>query len=118
MVEYSLSLDLVFSSLADPTRRDILDRVTGKELSISEVAEPYNLTFAAVSKHLKVLEQAKLIVKKRRGKHQFVQASPSALKDAAEYLSHYEKLWSERFDSLDELLKEEKKHGRNYNRGY
>jgi DNA-binding transcriptional ArsR family regulator len=59
MVEYTLDLDNIFFSLADPTRRDILKRVSAKDLSISEIADPYHLTFAAISKHIKVLEKAK-----------------------------------------------------------
>jgi DNA-binding transcriptional ArsR family regulator len=106
MVEYTLSLDSVFSSLADPTRRDILRRLINQELSISAVAKPYDLTFAAVSKHLKVLEKAQLIIKQRRGKEQMVSVSPLALKDAADYLENYRVLWDERFQNLDKLLKE------------
>jgi DNA-binding transcriptional ArsR family regulator len=106
MVEYTLSLDSVFSSLADPTRRDILRRLINQELSISAVAKPYDLTFAAVSKHLKVLEKAQLIIKQRRGKEQMVSVSPLALKDAADYLENYRMLWDERFQNLDKLLKE------------
>jgi DNA-binding transcriptional ArsR family regulator len=67
MVEYTLSLDSIFSSLADPTRRDILRRLITQELSISELAKPYDITFAAVSKHLKVLERAQLIIKRGHG---------------------------------------------------
>jgi DNA-binding transcriptional ArsR family regulator len=106
MVEYALSLDSVFSSLADPTRRDILRRLIKQELSISEIAKPYDITFAAVSKHLKVLEKARLVIKQRRGKEQMVQVSPLALKEAADYLENYRMLWDERFQSLDKLLKE------------
>jgi DNA-binding transcriptional ArsR family regulator len=105
MVEYALSLDSIFSSLADPTRRDILRRLINSELSISEIAKPYDLTFSAISKHLKVLEKAQLIIKQRRGKEQMVQVSPLALKDAAEYLENYRLLWDERFQRLDKLLK-------------
>jgi DNA-binding transcriptional ArsR family regulator len=60
MVEYTPSLDSIFGSLADPTRRDILQRVAGRELTVSQIAEPYDLSLAAVSKHLKILERAKL----------------------------------------------------------
>jgi DNA-binding transcriptional ArsR family regulator len=106
MVEYTLSLDSIFASLADPTRRDILRRLINQELSISDIAKPYDITFAAVSKHLMVLEKARLIIKQRRGKEQMVQVSPLALKDAADYLENYRLLWDERFQSLDKLLKE------------
>ncbi len=107
MVEYTLSLDSIFSSLADPTRRDILQRVSLQALTVSDVAKVYDMTLAAISKHLKVLERAQLIRKERRGKQQFVIASPIAVQNAAEYLRGYEALWSERFDRLDQLLKED-----------
>jgi DNA-binding transcriptional ArsR family regulator len=98
MVEYSVQLDAVFSSLADPTRRDILQRVSLTELSVSDIAVRYDMTLAAISKHLKILEQAGLITKRRQGKHQLVSAAPGAFKDASEYLRQYEQLWNQRFD--------------------
>lgn len=104
MVEQALQLNFIFSALADPTRRDILKRVGKTELSIGEIAKYYNLTFAAVSKHLKVLEKAKLIFKRREGKQQMVQVSPAAIKDAAKYLEQYEAMWNTRLDSLEQYL--------------
>jgi DNA-binding transcriptional ArsR family regulator len=104
MVEYSLSLDDTFGALADQTRRDILRRVSRAELSIGEIARFYDLTFAAVSKHLKVLEKAKLIVKERRGKERIVRISPGALANADNYLEFYRKLWEERLDTLDNYI--------------
>jgi DNA-binding transcriptional ArsR family regulator len=106
MVEYALNLDSIFGSLADVTRRDILQRVLDRELTVSEVAAPYDMSLAAVSKHLKILEHARLIVKRRRGKQQLVTAAPEAVKTAADYLQEYEALWEERFSALDTLLKE------------
>jgi DNA-binding transcriptional ArsR family regulator len=108
MVECIMNLDEVFGSLADPTRRDILNRVAKRQLSISEIAASYDLTFAAVSKHLKVLERAKLVMKHRRGKQQFVQLAPSALKDANDYLKYYQSFMEANLDSLEQYLKEEK----------
>lgn len=105
MVEHVLNLDSVFGALADPTRRDILKRIGKAQLSISEIAKFYDLTFAAISKHLKVLENARLILKHRKGKQQIVELSPVALRDAASYLQEYEKLWNNRLDSLEEYLK-------------
>ncbi len=107
MVEYTLSLDSIFGSLADPTRRDILNRVSENELSVSEIAQPYDFTLAAISKHIKILEKAKLVIKRRQGKQQFVQVSPLAFKDATTYLENYQKLWDERFDVLEEYLSKE-----------
>jgi len=104
MVEYILNLDSIFGSLADPTRRDILRRVADQELSVGEIAKPYDLTFAAVSKHLKVLEKARLIIKRRRGKEQMIQLAPRALADAAEYLQWYQQFMGARLDSLEEYI--------------
>lgn len=106
MVECIFNLDTVFSSLSDPTRRDILKRVSETELSVNEIAEPYPLSIAAVSKHLKVLELAQLITKRRSGKQKLVGLTPYAFKDATDYLQYYERLWSERFDSLEQYLSE------------
>ena len=109
MSAQAAELDGVFNSLADPTRRDILKRVSIKELTIGEIAQHYKMSFAAISKHLKVLEKAKLIVKSRKGKQQVVHISPTAFKDATDYLEYYRKLWEERLDSLEEYLKNESK---------
>jgi DNA-binding transcriptional ArsR family regulator len=109
MVEYILSLDSIFGSLADPTRRDILRRVSKKELTVSEVAKPYKLTFAAVAKHLNVLEKARLITKRRRGKEQMVTVSPQAFFEAEQYLRNYQAIWEARFGSLEQLIMKEKK---------
>jgi DNA-binding transcriptional ArsR family regulator len=106
MVEYTYPLDSIFSALADPTRRDILQRVSQVEMTVSEIAQHYSLTLAAVSKHLKVLENAKLIVKRRQGKEQHVQTAPAALASAADYLDFYRKLWDQRLDSLENYLME------------
>jgi DNA-binding transcriptional ArsR family regulator len=107
MVEYTFSMNEVFGSLADPTRRDILQRLTRSQLTIGQIAQPYDLTFAAVSKHLQVLEKAKLIIKRRRGKERIVQLAPQALTGAADYLEQYRRQWEERFEQLDQLLKED-----------
>lgn len=106
MVEYNIQLDLVFSSLADPTRRDIFWRVSQREHTISEIAENYKMSFAAISKHLKVLEKAKLIAKRQKGRQQIISAELTTLKSVEDYLSQYEKLWNKRFDALDKILKE------------
>lgn len=105
MVEYTLQLDSIFSSLADATRRDILRRVLQAELSISEIAEPYDMSLAAISKHIKILEKARLIMKRRHGKQQLITADPTTLQQATEYLYNYQTLWTDRHDVLEELLK-------------
>lgn len=107
MVELCLDpfgLDSIFHSLADPTRRDILRRIGRKAMSVSDVAEPYDMSLAAVSKHLKILEKAKLILKKRKGKELMIVPVLETMNDAAEYLRAYEKLWNDRLDSLERYL--------------
>lgn len=105
MVE-SIILDNLFTALADSTRRSILERVAKAEMSIGEIAQHYSLTFAAVSKHIKVLERAQLITKRRRGKEQVVIIVPSTVMVAQKEIERYAKIWGDRFDKLDALLKE------------
>jgi DNA-binding transcriptional ArsR family regulator len=104
MVEYTAQLDSIFASLADPTRRDILARVARAELSISELVADYNMSFAAVSKHLKIMEHARLIVKRKEGKKQMVSLAPDALMSADQYLEQYRQMWQSRYDKLDKLI--------------
>jgi DNA-binding transcriptional ArsR family regulator len=108
MVEYTSTLDDIFSSLADPTRRDILRRLRPGEQTVGELASHYDLTFAAISKHLQVLERAKLVRKRRQGREQRVELSPKSLGKADKYLEQYRVLWEGRLDSLGELLKNTK----------
>ncbi len=105
MVERSINLDNLFQALADQTRRDILRRVAQTELSISTLAEPYKLSFAAIAKHIKVLEAARLIVKRREGKQQIVSIVPTTMAIATTHLEQYEKMWATRFDALEDLLR-------------
>ena len=107
MVEYTLNLDNVFGSLADATRRDILRRLSGKELSVNEVAEHYSLTLAAISKHLKVLEQARLISRRRQGRQSYVTLDPATIRSAEDYLQQYGVMLSQRLDALDNYLTKE-----------
>jgi|SRR5688572_21887400 DNA-binding transcriptional ArsR family regulator len=107
MVERDAYLDSLFGSLADPIRRDMLQRLISAQYTVSQLAKNYSVSFAAVAKHLNVLEKAKLVVKERRGKEQVVSIAPAALRDASEYLARYEALWNKRFDALDNLLKEQ-----------
>lgn len=104
MVEYVFPLDAIFAALADPTRRDILQRLCAHEMTVGEVAEPYDMSLAAISKHLKILEKARLILKRKHGKERLVSVSPYAFKDASDYLEEYRHLWEERLDSLGRYL--------------
>lgn len=109
MVEYSLRLDLIFNSLANPTRRDIFQRVIREDQTVGQIAEHYKMSLAAVSKHLKIMEKAMLISNRRKGRQHIVTAEPTTLITVQEYLVQYEKLWEKRLDSLEELLKKEAK---------
>lgn len=104
MVELTLQLDTIFGSLADSTRRDILKRVSKKDLTISEIAKPYTMSFAAIAKHVGVLEKARLVTKRRNGKEQIISASPKTIMLATSHLVTYEKMWEERFNRLEQLL--------------
>ena len=99
-------LSRVFGALADPTRRAILERLSQGEAGVQELAKPFDMTLPAISKHLKVLEKAKLI---RRGKDK--QWRPctldaKALKRANDWIAEYRQFWEESFERLDEYLKE------------
>ena len=107
MVEYSLQLDAIFGCLSDPTRRDILTQVANAELSVGELVQKYNVSFAAISKHLKIMEKANLITKRKEGNKHMVTIAPHALRSADEYLEQYRQMWEQKFNKLDQLLKEE-----------
>lgn len=107
MVEYSLQLDDVFGSLADPTRRDILKRVAHSELTVSEISANYDMSLAAVSKHLKILEKARLVVKRRHGKQQLVKLSPQTLREARQHLDWYRQFMGGKYEDLDIYLSKE-----------
>src|SRR5580704_4670056 len=104
MVEQEYSLDSIFGSLSDPTRRDILKRITERSMSIGSIAEYYTLSFAGVAKHLDVLAHAGLIRKTRHGKEQLVAIDPVALAAASDFLEDYRQLWEQRLDTLDTYL--------------
>ena len=105
MVEYTINLDSVFSSLADATRRDILSRVLQRSQSIGELAEAHtHLSFAAIAKHIAVLQEARLVIKKKEGRYQIISANPKAIATATDVLEGYKALWNARFDALDSLL--------------
>src|SRR5438876_11855490 len=109
-------LSETFSALADPTRRAILARLTTGEATVGELAEPFAMSLPAISKHLKVLERAKLIARGREAQWRPCRLQAAPLKNVADWVEHYRRFWTESFDRLDdylrELKKKEKKHGR------
>lgn len=98
------NLNTTFAALADPTRRGILARLATGEATVGELARPYRVSLPAISRHLRVLEAASLIVRERRGKHRVCRLDARALAGASEWLEIYRKFWNESFDRLDKYL--------------
>ena len=105
MVEYSTQLDLVFRALGDPTRRAMLAQLASREHTVGELAEPYRITLASASKHIKSLERAGLVKRTIRGRTHFVRLDPRPLAKADEWLREYQRLWDIRLSKLAELLR-------------
>jgi DNA-binding transcriptional ArsR family regulator len=109
-------LSITFAALADPTRRAILARLATRERSVTELAEPFDISLPAVSKHLRVLERAGLITRGRDAQWRPCRLAPEPLKEAAEWANRYRAIWEQRFERLDTYLQhlktKEKKHGR------
>jgi DNA-binding transcriptional ArsR family regulator len=99
-------LSTTFSALADPTRRAILARLMTGEASVTELAEPFDMSLPAISKHLKVLERAGLIVRGREAQWRPCRLQAAPLKEAAEWIAHYRQFWEEGLDRLEAYLRE------------
>jgi DNA-binding transcriptional ArsR family regulator len=99
-------LDRTFAALADPTRRAILARLAAGEASVTELAEPFDMSLPAVSKHLKVLERAGLIARGRERQWRPARLEASPIKEVAEWTERYRRFWEESYDRLDEYLEE------------
>jgi DNA-binding transcriptional ArsR family regulator len=97
-------LSIIFAALADPTRRAILARLAQGEASVTELAEPFAMTLPAISKHLKVLERAKLIERGREAQWRPCRLHAEPLKQAADWIGQYRQHWEEKLDRLDEYL--------------
>ncbi|MGP9526672.1 MULTISPECIES: helix-turn-helix domain-containing protein [Micrococcaceae] len=107
MVVYELSeeqTNKVFRALADATRRDIVRRTLHVEVSVSELAASYDMSFAAVQKHVAALEAAGLVIKIARGRERIVRGQPDTIRHAQELLSSLEGIWRQRISRLDDLL--------------
>ena len=99
-------LSATYAALADPTRRAILARLATGEATVGELAEPFAMSLPAVSKHLKVLERAGLIARRRKAQWRPCRIEAGPLKDAAQWLEHYRQFWDDSLDRLDEYLGE------------
>jgi len=109
-------LSLTFAALADPTRRAILSRLTDGEATVNELAEPFDLSLQAVSKHLKVLERAGLITKGRDAQYRPCRFEPAPLDPALDWLDRHRRSWEERLDRLDDHLRSLQKQPTNSSR--
>ncbi len=120
MVQYSEAvLDRVFSALADPTRRGVLEALGRGSLAVSELAQPHDMSLPGFMKHLQVLENAGLIARSKEGRVVSCELSAAPMKAAAGWMSRYERFWSDKLDSLaryldqqEELQSRRRTHGR------
>ncbi|TXH38234.1 MAG: transcriptional regulator [Rhodospirillaceae bacterium] len=103
------ALSATFAALADPTRRAILARLALGETSVTELAAPFEMSLPAISKHLKVLERAGLISRGREAQWRPCRIEASGLKDVDDWLNFYRRFWDERFDRLDDFLRQRQK---------
>ncbi|MGC0274656.1 ArsR/SmtB family transcription factor [Pseudactinotalea sp. Z1739] len=100
-------VDRIFQALADTTRRDIVRRTLVEEFSVSRLAAEYDMSFAAVQKHVTVLQRAGLVTKHSRGRERLVRGNPATIRRAQALLDHYEQIWRSRIDRLDALLEQD-----------
>jgi DNA-binding transcriptional ArsR family regulator len=111
VAKYSVStnpnqMDDAFHALANPTRRNILERLTRHSLTVTEIANAYDFALPTISKHLSVLERAQLIKKKKIGREYVVSFEPTTMKSVAEYVSFYRKFWTQQLENLEKYLSE------------
>ena len=104
VVRQEPAVDQMFAALSDPTRRDIVTRVLRDEASVSELAQHYAMSFAAVQRHVAVLDRAGLVTKRRRGREQLVSGDVGTVRAAARLLDQYEQIWRGRIGRIEDLL--------------
>jgi len=109
MVERSAPLDRTLGALADPTRRAILARLVRGRARVTDLAEPFELSLNAVSKHLRVLERAGLLRREVRGREHLLSLEARPLREAAEWITAYQAFWEKRLDALDAFLRKRKR---------
>ena len=103
MVKYT-QLDQTFHALADPTRRHIIGMLVEQQHRIKDLVAPFDISFVAVSKHIKVLEKAELVTRSKRGREYYLQLNTLPLKKAQDWIEYYQQFWSKRFAKLEKLL--------------
>ncbi|XHS02738.1 transcriptional regulator [Sphingomonas sp. DBB INV C78] len=107
MVENHVELDATFLALADPTRRAMLASLAGGERSVGELAAPHAMSLAGASKHVRMLERAGLVERRKLGRSQLCRLRAGPLKEADRWLKHYERFWLARLDALEALIEAE-----------
>jgi DNA-binding transcriptional ArsR family regulator len=112
MVQYSPSLDSAFAALADPTRRGILEQLGRGRASITELAERFRMTLTGMKKHVRVLEEARLVTSEKVGRVRTCSLGPRRLEDERAWIAKYQQMLEERYDHLDELLRRTRRHER------
>ena len=108
MVQYRPALDRSFAILADPTRRDILERLGRGAATITELAEPFGMSLTGLKKHVAILEEAGLVITEKKGRVRECRLGPSRLEDAARWIDWYREQWNRRLDRLDAVVKPRK----------
>jgi len=104
MVNYNSSLNAVFAALSDPTRRAMLARLSEGSMTVKHLAEPFNISKPAISKHLKVLERAGLLSREIQGREHICRMEAHTLSEAASWIADYQKFWNEKLDALESWL--------------
>jgi len=111
MVYHYKNLDSTFSALADPTRRAIISRLAEGETPILEIATPFDMSLPAVTKHIRVLEEAGLVVRRKQGRVRYCHLNAKPLREAAQWLVFYQKFWDVKLDSLAAFLESDPSQG-------
>ncbi|MEL7835126.1 metalloregulator ArsR/SmtB family transcription factor [Fodinibius sp. Rm-B-1B1-1] len=97
----------IFQAIADPTRREIIDLLSDQAMPVKEVADNFDISRPAISKHLKILDECGLMVIRKKGRKRFYRSNPRRLREVAEWTAQYQKFWNQNLDALEKLLKEE-----------
>ena len=115
MVEYSVPLDRTLAAIADPTRREILAMLARGESRVTDLAAPFDVSLNAISKHLRVLENAGLVRREISGREHRLSLEARPLREAAKWIEKYQTFWEERLEALDAYLRKRKRDGRSSN---
>lgn len=97
----------VFQAIADPTRREIIDLLAGRSLPVNEIADNFEISRPAVSKHIKILNECGVVIIRKKGRKRYCRTDPRKIREVAEWADRYRKFWTERLDMLEDLLNEE-----------